>query len=163
MKFAAFVFSLCLFASCSSTPTTEVKKEAYAKLSNKRTFEYPFETVKNKVSEVAKDYPVLAQKEEKERALVIETDWVLTESRDKYVNYKNNEHVRHKTLQSRLKYSIRVAPAMGGAEVTVKTTEEVEKLKPDGTPDGFKAIKNNDVDTSRAKEFLDKVEVELLK
>jgi len=152
-----------LAVGCATSSTTDVKKEAYAKLNSKRMFEYPIDKVNGATSEVAKAYPVLSQKEEKDHSLTIETDWVLGESRDKYVNYKNNEHMRHKNLQSRFKYSIRVAPAMGGAEVSVKATEEVEKLNKDGTPDGFHSVKNSDVDSSRANEFLNRVEIELRK
>src|SRR4051794_26861716 len=84
------------FASCSSAP--QMKQQAYAKLTNEHTFEYEFPQVWKAIEDSFHNYHV-ADRDPSEvdplemRKLTkrkLETDWILGQSRDKYVEYQVN-------------------------------------------------------------------------
>jgi hypothetical protein len=151
---------------CSSGP--EIKQDKYAKLSDRRTFEYGMPAVWGGIENVFKGHAIkerdpddVSEKELetlKEREL--ETDWSYTQSRDKYYEYKVNGSPRRKNLQMRIRYEVTAKAVLGGVDVAVKTTEELEKLKPDGTPDGYSKVSN--VDSSRPAEILEKINLAIL-
>ena len=64
-------------------------------------------------------------------------------------------------MQTRLKYKIDAQTVFGGVTVTVKTEEEVEKLKDDGSPDGWEKA-DEDKDTARASDLLDRINMAIL-
>jgi hypothetical protein len=170
---AVFVVSAILLAGgmlvatgCSSGP--EVKAQAYAKLKDTRTFEYDFPTVWKGIEATFRNYKVTDRDPDEVsvnemRKLTrrkLQTDWIYAESRDKYVEYKINDSPRKKYLQTRVKYTVYSNSVMGGTEVRVRTEEEIERLKDDGTPAGYDAVKEQD--TSRPNEILDKIGQALL-
>lgn len=147
-------------SGCASSP--QVKTQAYAGLKNTRTFEHEFPVVWKGIESALKNYRIterdptevdtLEMAKLKERNL--ETDWVYSQSRDKYQEYQVNGSPRKKYLQARYKYKVQAKRVMGGTEVVVKTEEEIEKLKSDGASDGFSGV---DADSSRANEILEKI------
>src|SRR3954464_1184317 len=86
-----------LLSGCASSQP--VKTQDYAKLKNTRTFEFEFPMVWNAIETAFKGYKVVdrdpddvdAQELKKLRARTLETDWIYTQSRDKYIEYKVND------------------------------------------------------------------------
>jgi hypothetical protein len=157
-----FALAFSLLIACSSGP--QVKQQAYAKLPDSRVFEYEFPTVWSGIEETFKNFPIVKRdpKEvgelemEKLTERTIETDFIYTNSRDKYQEYKINGIPKKKYLQSRVKYTLTAKNVLGGVSVAIRTTEEIEKLKPDGSSAGYSKVK--EVDTSRPAELLDKIQ-----
>ena len=157
---------IALGAGCASS--RPVKEQAYAKLSDHRTFEYEFPAVWKGIESAFREYKVsdrnpdqvddLEIKKLKKRTL--ETDWIYAQSRDKYIEYKVNGSPRKKYLQTRIKYSVKAESQIGGTDVSVKTDEQIEKLKEDGSPAGYDSVDH--VDSSRANEVLDKINQAIL-
>jgi hypothetical protein len=105
-----------------------------------------------------KDVDVLEMKKLTERTL--ETDWIYSQSRDKFIEYRVNDSPRKKYLQTRIKYKVIAHAVIAGTEVKIKTTEEIENLKSDGTPDGY--VSPDELDTSRTQELLDRIDLAIL-
>ncbi len=162
----ASLLASILLGSCSSSPP--IKQEAYAKLSDHRTFELDFPAVWGGIENVFKEHVVKERDPEKvtDRELQnmkerkLKTDWAYTQSRDKYQEYKVNNTPRKRYLQLRVKYEVVAKAVLGGADVQILTTEEIEKLKPDGSSDGYSKVKN--VDPSRPSEILEKINLAIL-
>lgn len=152
---------------CTSTPP--LKTQAYAKLSHKRTFEAPFPDVWQAIERSLQNYKVLKQDSDdktdgvpsrKASSGVIQTDWVYGQSRDKYQEYSINGSPRKIELPARFKYQIKAKSILGGTQVTIETSEEVEKVHSDGSPAAYSSTDNPD--PSRASELLDKIQLNLL-
>ena len=160
----ALVFGLW-GAGCSSGPA--VKTQAYAQLKSERTFEHEFPVVWHGIESAFRKSKVVDRDPEEVNEVelkqlskrTLETDWTYTQSRDKYVEYKVNGTPRRKQLQMRVKYEILAKRVIGGTDVVVKATEEVEKLKEDGSPDGYEEM---EPDTSRTAEILDKINLAIM-
>ncbi len=161
-----FILALNLFPGCSSTPP--VKQQNYGQLNHQRTYEYSFSEVWKGIEEALRNYKItdrnpsevssLEMKSLTERSL--ETDWIYTQSRDKYQEYTVNGSPRKIYLQTRYKYFVVSKNGLGGPTVTVKTEEEVERLNSDGTSAGFTQVSNQD--PSRPNELLDKIKLAIL-
>lgn len=158
---------LCLSAlACASGRT--VKTQAYARLSATRTYETDFATVWKGIGTVLREFKVVEKDPEeasptelrKMTAGKVETDWVYSQSRDKYVEYKVNSSPRKQYLQMRYRYRIALKTRIGGTDVTVLMDEEIEKLKEDGTPAGYSGVDRPD--SSRANELLEKIQQSIL-
>lgn len=160
-----FIAPLTL-VSCASGP--EVKKQAYAELPNTRTFEAEFPAVWKALEAHFRNYKITERDPEEvdpielkkltERSL--KTDWIIGQSRDKYIEYKVNGYPRKQYLQTKVRYDIVAHSVLGGVNVKVTTYEEIERLGDDGKPAGWDEVKN--VDSSRAAEVLDKINARLL-
>src|SRR4051812_48004118 len=106
------IFALLAFVGCSSAPA--VKQQAYAKLASEHTYEYEFPEVWKAVEASFHNFKVadrdpsdvgpLELKKLTRRKL--ESDWILGQSRDKYVEYQVNGSPRKQYLQTRLKYTV---------------------------------------------------------
>jgi hypothetical protein len=152
--------SAALFG-CSSSP--KVKQQAYAKLANERDYEYEFPVVWKAVEASFRNYKIAERDPSEVGALemnkitkrTLVTDWILGQSRDKYIEYKINNTPRKQYLQTRVKYELKAESVIGGTHVAVKTKEEIEKLDKNGKPAGWDSVGN--VDPSRAAEILEKV------
>lgn len=159
------VLSLALVSGCSSGP--EVKTQAYAPLKNERTFESEFPIVWHGIESALKNAKIVDRDPEEVDAVELrqlsrrslETDWIYTQSRDKYVEYKVNGTPRRKQLQMRVKYAIVAKRVIGGTDVSIRATEEIERLKEDGSADGYEEM---EPDPSRAAELLDKINLAIL-
>ena len=159
--FAISTFFLFSLNGCSSSP--KVKSQAYAQLSSRRTFEYSFPTVWKALEESLRKFKVVDRdpnevdvvelKQLKRRSL--KTDWIYSQSRDKYIEYAVNGSPRKTYLQTRYRYSIVAQKTLGGIDVNVNVDEEIEKLKNDGSSAGYDSV--SDVDPTRASEFLDRL------
>lgn len=151
---------------CSSAAKTQSQK--FAKLPTERTFEFELPETWKGIETVFSKYKVLERDPEEvgpndwkdltEREL--RTDWVISRSRDKYVEYKVNGSPRKTYLQTRIRYTVRAERVLGGTHVRVGTVEEVEELRPDGTSAGWTDA--DDPDTSRNSEALDKIKQSIL-
>lgn len=156
---------LLTFACSSAQP---VKSQAYAKLKQERTFEYEFPVVWKGIEAVFEQYhglerdpaEVEPQELRKLTKRTLETDWIIGQSRDKYVEYKINGSSRKKYLQTRLKYFIKAESQLGGTSVNVRVTEEIENLDSKGQPAGYSRV--SEIDSSRGGEILDKIEQAVL-
>jgi hypothetical protein len=145
-----------------------MKSQAYAKLKNERTFENDFSTVWKAIEETFRNYRIKERDPKEVDALemrkltkrTLETDWIYGQSRDKYQEYQVNGFPKKVYLQTRFKYELEAKKVMGGIHTTVKIEEEVERLKSDGTPNGYESVDEND--TSRANEILDKIQNNIL-
>ena len=150
-------------AGCSSGAVAPVKSQQYAKLSNKRTYEYEFPIVWKAIESAFHNYKVtnrdpnevdvLEMKKLSRRTL--DTEWVYAQSRDKYQEYSVNGSPRKVYLQTRVKYHIEALRTLGAVVVTVEASEEVEKLKDNGDSAGYGRA--DSLDPSRASEVLDKI------
>lgn len=165
LVFLAVIASSSISA-CSSRPP--VKKQKYANLKDTRSFEYELPLVwkgieaalrENRIVERdPKEVDTLEWNKLKERSL--ETDWIYSQSRDKYQEYQINGSPRKKYLQLRYKYEIEAKRIMGGTEVKVDMKEEIEQLNLDGTSAGYDSA--DEPDSSRPAEFLDRVNNSIL-
>lgn len=152
-------------AGCSSVP--EVKKQAYAQLKDERVFETEYPKLWKAIEETLRNYKIVERDPRevafnewsslKERSL--ETDWIFTQSRDKYQEYKVNGFPRKKYLQTKVRYHIKTQTVMGGVKVHVRVEEEIERLRDDGTSDGYVSAES---DPARAAEMLDRINAQLL-
>jgi hypothetical protein len=160
---AVLAMTLGLGAGCASSGPP-VKSQSYAVLKNTRNFESDFSVVWKAIENSMRGLKVTdrdpetvdANEMRKLSHRTLKTDWFYTQSRDKYQQYESNGSPRKVYLQTRIKYEIDARRVMGGVDVTVSTSEEVEKLKKDGTPDGYD--KADQPDPSRASEILDKIQ-----
>lgn len=160
---AVLLASLSL--SCSSVP--EVKKQAYAALKSERVFETEYPKLWKAIEATLRNYRVVERDPQevafnewsslRERSL--ETDWIFTQSRDKYQEYQVNGFPRKKYLQTKMRYRIQTRTVMGGVEVSVHVDEEIERLRTDGSSDGYTAM---DADVTRGAEMLDRINAQLL-
>ncbi len=152
-----------LFLGACASNTAPVKQQEYARLRNEKLFEYELPVVWKAVEKVFREHVVKNKAPSdlrKATELVLETDWTYSESRDKYVEYKVNDTPRKKYLQIRFKQKVIATRALGGTRVRVELIEEIEKLKTDGSSDGYTST--NSVDQSRANETLEKINLALL-
>lgn len=141
---------------CSSAPGT-YKTQAYAKLATSKTFEEGYSVVWQAVKTAMNQYKILQASAE--NGLLV-TDWIYSTSKTRYLEYRVNGFPRKKFLQTRFKFDIVARRQMGGVYVEVKTTEENETLKPDGSFDRWR--KADEVDTSRAHQILKSIERKIL-
>lgn len=154
---------LVLAVGCSTATKKEgLQRHAYATQSDRRTFENEFPQVWKAVEAAVDGMPVAKRDVGKATEHTLETEWVVDESREKYYRYQVNGSPRQKKLKSRFKYVITAQSVVGGTEVRIKTTEEIERLKKDGTSDGFSSVDPREVDTSRQGELLDRIGATLL-
>jgi len=160
------ILGLIFISGCAHDPT--VKQQAYANLKSQHTYEYDFSTTWKGIESAIHNYKIVdrdptdvsVQEMKKLTQRTLETDWIYGQSRDKYVEYKVNDSPRKQYLQTRVKYFISAKTQIGGTDVSVKTKEEIERLKGDGTPDGYESP--NEVDPSRTAEMLDKIGLAIL-
>ncbi|MEK6578598.1 MAG: hypothetical protein AABZ55_05170 [Bdellovibrionota bacterium] len=165
--FACLLIMTAFFTivGCAGAP---VKKQAYAGMPTQRTFENEFPEVWKGIETAFKNHRVsgrdpetvesLEMKNLKERSL--KTDWVVARSRDKYQEYKVNSLPKKVYLQTRVRFEVIAKKVMGGTNVSVHMDEEIERLKEDGSSDGFSSV--SELDTSRAGEILEKIQNSML-
>ncbi len=151
--FAISLFLMGWMAACSGS--LPVKQEAYAKLSDHKTFEYDPPVVWKAIKTTLQEYKITGQDDTS-----LLTDWIYSQSRDKYVEYKVDGFPRKKSLMTRFRYRVEARKAMGGTDVTVHTEEQIERLKDDGSSAGFESME--DPDPSRAHDLIEKINEALL-
>jgi hypothetical protein len=153
--------------SCSA-PRVDVRKQAYAELKTNRDFEYEFPVVWKAIEETLRKQKVVKRDPDEVNEVELrrlgkrtaETDWAYTQSRDKYFEYEVNGTPRKKYLQARMRFVIRAEKKLGAVNVAVRFEEELEKMRTDGTADGYEA--SEAVDSSRASELLDRINQAIL-
>jgi hypothetical protein len=159
--------SLILFAlSCSSGP--KVKQQAYATLPAHRVFEFEFPVVWNGIEIALKNQKIIVQDPKDVSTLELkkltkrslETDWIYSQSQDKYQEYKINDSPRKKALQVRYRYFLKAKSVLGGTEVVIQTEEEIERLNSDGTSAGYS--ETDAEDSSLSSGLLDKIQFAIL-
>ena len=163
---ALLLLALVSLSGCSHDPA--VKQQAYANLKSQHTYEYDLPTVWKGIESALHNYKIVDRdpsdvgimEMKKLTKRTLETDWIYAQSRDKYIEYKVNDSPRKQYLQTRIKYYITAQSQIGGTDVSVRTKEEIERLKSDGSPDGYEAPEK--VDPSRAAEMLDKIGLAIL-
>jgi hypothetical protein len=157
--------ALTLTLGCASLP--EVKSQAYAPMKNERTYESEFPILWKAIESAARhnrvihrDPPEATPLEMKKMpSRTLETDWIYSKSRNQYQEYQVNDFPRKVFLQNRFKYLVSANAVMGGVQVKVTTTEEVERLNANGTPHGYSVSQSPD--TALAHDFLEKITLEL--
>lgn len=154
LLFLTALTSAAVFSACSSAP---YKTQAYAKLTNTRTFEEDYKVVWKGITTAVADYKL--EKEDSESG-EIQTDWIYSTSNDKYIEYSVNGFPRKRYLQTRYKFLITAEKQIGGVKVTVNPEEEVEQLKSDGTFDNWYSV--SEADNNRANELLKQIELKIL-
>jgi hypothetical protein len=157
-----------LLAQCSHK--MDVKKQAYASLKSEWVFEDEFPVVWKGIEAALRNQRItdrdpeevneVEMKKISERSL--KTDWVYSQSRDKYVEYKVNQFPRKKYLQLRYQFEVIAKREVGGIHVTVNTDEEIEILRPDGSSAGFENVDAEMIDSSRPNELIEKIKLALL-
>lgn len=167
MKLLLTFSLLCLsMAGCSSLPP--VQKQRYADLRSSKTFDFDLPVVWKGIERTFENYRVAERDPANVDTLemrkipkrTLETDWVYSQSRDKFVEYRMNDLPQRKYLQVRLKYKVLAERTLGGTQVGVHLDEEVENLRADGTSQGFSATEVPD--TSRSNEILEKIQGAIL-
>lgn len=166
LMFVSFAF-LLLASACSSTGP-QVKQQAFAEYRSSRVYENEFPIVWKAIEESLRNFKVTERdpKEvdevEMKRILkrTLETDWVYSQSRDKYVEYSVNNTPRKRYLQIRVRFQLLAQRYMGGTEVKVRALEEIEKVDELGNSKGYDSVEN--VDTSRINDLLEKIQLSIL-
>lgn len=157
----AGLVALAGLSGCSST--MPVKKQEYAVLKDSRTYEADFPTVWKAIEKTFAKHQVVSRSPKSVDAVemkslaerTLETDWIIGQSRDKYVEFKVNDSPRRKLLQVRFKYQVEAKRSLGGTDVRVKMSEEIERVKPNGQTAGWDSV--SEIDTSRVNEILDQI------
>lgn len=157
-----------LFALCGCAGKMPVRAQEYAALQQERTFEHEFSAVWRAIEATVKNYQVSERDpaEVDELALrkltsrKLKTDWILSQSRDKYVEYTVNGSPRRKPLQTRFRFALEAKAVVGGTHVSVSTTEEIGNLHLDGTPAGYERM--SVPDSSRGAELLEKINLAVI-
>lgn len=151
---AAFVSVLGL-ASCSSAP--KYKQQEYARLAASEDIEADYTQVFKAILAATQDLKI--EKVDSDNGKV-DTDWIMTESLEKYHEYKVNGLPRKKYLKIRYKYHVFAKKQLGSVNVSVNPEEEVEKLNANGEFDSW--MKAVAPDSARANEMLEKIKHALL-
>ena len=151
---------------CSSFP--EVKTQAYARLKTQEVFEYEFPIVWKAIESSTRTYSVTEKspaevspvelKQLRQRSL--KTDWIYSQSRNKYQEYVINGIPKKTYLQSRYRFKILAQRTLGGVLVAIDLDEEVQRLRYDGSFGEYE--KAGEPDTSRSSELLNKIKFSLL-
>ncbi len=150
----------CFGLSCSSTPEP-VKTQAYAQLQKERTLEHEFPAVWKGLEAALKDHKIVERDPEtvetqdwsKLEARSLETDWIYTQSRDKYVEFKVNNFPRKQYLQMRYRYRVKAKRILGGTHLTVEMDEQLERLDANGKATGY--TDSEKPDSSRANGLIE--------
>lgn len=149
----SLLLAALMLPACSSS----YKTQGYARTSNSKEFEEEYPVVWKAVKEALGDYKVESEDEEDGE---IQTDWIYSTSNDKYLEYTVNGFPRKKYLQNRYKLKLEVKKQYGSVKVNVLPKEEIEVLKGDGTPDGWKSV--SEPESVRADELLKSIEMKIL-
>ena len=152
-------------SGCTSAP--EVKTQAYAQLRDHLTFEEDFPTVWKAIESslrlariTAKDpaeATPLEMKKLNRRSL--QTDWIFSKSKHKYVEFQVNGFPKKTYLQNRYKYQVLAERTWGGIQVRVISTEEVQRLTETGAPSDYE--RSGDPDSFLASDLIEKIKLEL--
>ena len=161
------LFLAALLTGCA-TRAMPVQRQEYAELKDSRTFEHEFPVVWKGIERVFAKHKVTDRDPAKVNevelrslaARTLRTDWIIGQSRDKYVEFKVNDSPRRKLLQVRFRYTVEAKRSMGGADVRVRMDEEIERVRPDGSPAGWDRAER--VDSSRVSEVLDQIQQAIL-
>ena len=157
-KITVVLTALAILSACSSGP--QMKEDKYAKLANMRTFTYDMPVVWKSVLNVANPYKIVFLDVNDPNKHTLETDWFDSPSSDKYAQTTINGSPQRVPLHVRLKYKITALKRLGGVDVTVSSSEQVEKLDNYGNSKGFS--KTSEIDTAHESEVLDKINQALL-
>jgi hypothetical protein len=149
------IATLLALTSCSSGPRPQTSTLAYAKLNNEHFFENDMNTTWKAVQEVFSPFKLTSQSTDDARVHKLETDWFETQANDRYETIVIDKIQHQMPLQSRLKFSVVAKTLFNGTQVTVKTSEEIEKLHDDGTHAGFSPV--SAPDPLRAATILDNI------
>ena len=167
-SFKAFVALLGITGSlqgCSSLP--EVRTQAYAQLKSEKTFETDFESTWKAIESALRLNTITSRNPSEVTPLefsqlpqrTLQTDWVFSRSRTKYIAYQVDGFPRKTYLQTRFKYQILAERLLGGIKVRVMTQEEIERLDARGNPVGYTQI--GEPDSSLASDLIEKISQEL--
>jgi hypothetical protein len=159
--------ALALLATSCSTPASGVKTQQYAALRDERVFEFDLPATWKGIEKALGNFKVVDRDPEEVSALEwkdleersLETDWIYSQSRDKYVEYRVNDSPRRKYPQIRYRFKLVAKRAVAGTSVKIDQDEEIERLKPNGMADGYDSTTP---DRTRASEFLDRIQQAIL-
>lgn len=150
----ALLFTALILSACASGPKPRTETLAYAKLNNERVFDYPMTTTWKAIQEVFRNYKITSQDASDAHKRKLETDWIYSQSRDRYATIVIDKIPRQQPLQDRVQFKVRAETLFGGTRVTVETSEEIETIHDDGTHAGYDKV--SPPDPSRAADILDK-------
>jgi hypothetical protein len=158
---AALYWSLWVLALpllvCSCRSNTPYSTQDYAVLKNSKEFEFEYSKVWDAIKTACAIYSVRQSNSEKG---LLETDWVVTTSSEKYFEYTVNGFPRKKYLQIRLRYLITAQRQLGSVLVTVELDEEVENLDENGEFAGWRAARF--ADAQKPAQLIEQIELKLL-
>lgn len=147
------LLSACLsfFAlSCASNPQdASYREEKNApSFGNTRSFVEPPQDVKLAakivLDELTKKSEPQASGAIKEKGDTVETGWVYSTSKNRYVEFKFNGKPSRKPLRIRRTYSYTVTPNLSGTQVLLEVKEEVMKIEFDtGKESGWSSVKED--------------------
>jgi hypothetical protein len=170
---SVLIACLVLMSACSTGGTRKdptAQSAHYGKLSSEREFDADMPTLWKAIERAVSGYQIVSRDPDKVDVLEmrklrqrqLETDWIYSQSRDKYDVAWSAGVPKQVPLQSRIKYKVHAEQQMGGILVQVWTSEELETLAKDGSSNGYHSVDAKDVDPSRAAELLDKIRLALL-
>ncbi len=153
---------------CSSAPVP-VKTQAYAELQKERTLEHEFPAVWKGLEAALKDQKIVKRDPESVtttaewnelESRTLETDWVYSQSRDKYIEFKVNNFPRKQYLQIRFRYRVEAKKVLGGTHLIVNLDEQIERLDAAGKSKDYEDVEKPD--STRANGLIDATERQVL-
>lgn len=154
--------SVLLGTGCASSPTVPMTRARYASLKNEKFLPNDVAAVWKAVEGVTANYKIAWMEAPDPNARALETDWIYTRSRDKHDSVRIAGEVKNFPLESRIRFKIMAHGVLGGTEIRVETSEEIEKLGLNGRSKGYEAVARSEEDTSRASDLLDKISLALI-
>ena len=161
-----FILTLFGATSCSSGP--EVKQQQFAKLRDRRTYEYSFPIVWKGIETALHGYVITDRNPNKVddnemrklRHRTLDTYWVYSRSTEKYQTYRVNDFPKKIYLQTRSRYHVDAKAVMGGVDVSIDPQQEVERLNADGSSAGYDKL--SEPERAQSAGILDKIDQAIL-
>lgn len=127
--------SLFLFASCASNPHEASYKEEknVANFENARSFAEKPEEILRAARAVLDEWqqesdPPVNTKNLRSDDESVQTGWVYSTAKSKYVEFKMNGKPKRRPLKVRRKYGYTATPSLAGSQVVFMVEEEVQKI-----------------------------------
>jgi len=155
-----------LSSACSSSP--DVKKNQYGPTTSERTWEYEFPVVWKAIEEAFRNHKIKERDSDDVDAVELKkltersmkTDWIYSQSTDKYVTYTTRDKGAPSRVYLQLRYRIvlEAEKVMGGTQVRIRPEEEIQEVDEKGNPGDYVEVDEEDRDPRLSGRLLDRIE-----